>query len=397
MDLPELLQQMKGRPRSGEYLEVLGKHAAAEWSGGRYKTLTESVTAAVKEAQLSPEQVKRVVEFANTSAYLDEFKKEGAPHRVVDFPGGPADTGEILRDLNDGGGGAVNDNGLRDYSKPPKEGRAIPNRADEELQSLFGSEKTAALIPYENPYSDVIEVRDKLAGAADSLGAQISGLEVMYAELGNRVFHQVKQATLNDTTLGEIMHAWQTVSPSDDHIKVAFTLITPRLLHDGVFHNVTEMTTSVDKVAGVRMVNSAHPIVTEFKEFCETLSKLAELREARSEIQTQLGSLNAYLKTAALAGDAYRAATRGSGAVASHVSPFVEKALGSGAGKVTKTLIEQAPNIGLGVAGMEGYTHLMHSQNPVARAARGTGNLIARNIPGTQAHLIHQYEVESGQ
>jgi hypothetical protein len=92
-DLPStgIYQQSHARPHSGEFLEVLGKHAAADWGSGKYGTLTEAVTEHVKQAQLSPEQVKRVVEFANTSAFLTDFKKEGTTGKVVDFSGGPAD------------------------------------------------------------------------------------------------------------------------------------------------------------------------------------------------------------------------------------------------------------------------------------------------------------------
>jgi hypothetical protein len=111
-DLPfqALLQQAHARSVSGEELEAFGKKAAAQYSRGD-GSLTEAVVETVKHAGLSPEQVKRVVEFANTTAYLTEFKKEGSHHRVVEFQGGPADPSAVLQDLNDGGGGTVFDVG----------------------------------------------------------------------------------------------------------------------------------------------------------------------------------------------------------------------------------------------------------------------------------------------
>jgi len=132
-DLPRqgLLQQLNAHPHSGEYLEVLGKRAAARWSSGDHKTLTDAVTETVKQAQLSPEQVKRVVEFANTDAYLTEFKKEGGEHHVIDFHGGPADASEILKDLNDGGGGSVFDRGTGDYNAPPNDMKISSSKAEE--------------------------------------------------------------------------------------------------------------------------------------------------------------------------------------------------------------------------------------------------------------------------
>jgi hypothetical protein len=120
-DLPStvLLQQSHAPPKTGEELEVLGKHAACKFMCGECADLTAAVVETVKSAGLSPEQVKRVVEFANTNAYLEQFKKMGSGHKYVDFPGGPASPGEVIKDLNDGGGGTVFDSGLGDYKGPP--------------------------------------------------------------------------------------------------------------------------------------------------------------------------------------------------------------------------------------------------------------------------------------
>jgi len=121
-DLPSiaLLQQSHAIPKSGEELEVLGKAAAKKYASGRCPTLNEAVVDTVKHGGLSPEQVRRVVEFANVNAYLSEFGKEGSAHKYVEFNGGPANPAEVLRDLNDGGGGTVFDRGLADYSHDPE-------------------------------------------------------------------------------------------------------------------------------------------------------------------------------------------------------------------------------------------------------------------------------------
>jgi len=398
-DLPVqgLLQQMNAQSHSGEYLEVLGKRAAAHWSNGEYKTLTDAVTQTVKQAQLSPEQVRRVVEFANTSAYLDEFKKEGTTHRVIDFPGGPADVSEILRDLNDGGGGTVFDRGTSDYDSAPSEVRKEASfKAEEELLALFGKSAEADL-PYANPHEPVIDLRDKLAGAAEHLRAQISGLEVMYADLGDSLYQQVKQAALAGTPLGHIMQAWESVTPSDAHIKEAFAVVTPRLLEEGVFRDVSAMTGSIDKTASAKIVNPTHPLVQGFSDFAETLSKLAELHAAYADVQEHLASTGAYIKTAeSWAEKAYDATTGAARRAGQATHPFVEKALGTGAANVAKGLITYAPHAALGIGAAELYTHLKHSPNPVARAARGTGNLILRNIPGTEEYYQHQYDAASG-
>lgn len=389
------MQQMSANPHSGEYLEVLGKKAAADWSAGEHKTLTDAVVSTVKQAQLSPEQVKRVAEFANTSAYLDAFKKEGAPHHVVDFPGGPADPAAILQDLNDGGGGSVFDRGTGDYDAPPKTASVESEVADRELDAIFGATVKTAL-PYENPHSEVIELKDKLAGAEDHLQTQLDGLEVMYADLGDRVYHQVKQAALSGVSLGDVMQAWSVVAPSPEYIKVAFSLITPRLLRDGVFHSLDAAIASVDKTASARVVNTEHPLIVEFEEFSTVLAKLAETRGAQRALRQHIAHLDNYLKQASLA-DMYGKATRASSEAGKAVGPLVGKALGPTAGSLAQGLVTHAPNIGLGIGAMEGYTHLKYSPSLPARAVRGAGDVVARNIPGTEANLRHKYEVQSGQ
>ena len=120
-DMPKqtLLQQAHARPVSGEELETLGRQAASAWRRGEHKSLSDSVVETVKQAHLSPEQVRRVVEFTNQSAYVEEFRESKEAHRVVDFPGGPADPSAVIMDLNDGGGGTINDDGSLDYSLSP--------------------------------------------------------------------------------------------------------------------------------------------------------------------------------------------------------------------------------------------------------------------------------------
>ena len=397
-DLPSqsLFQQLHSRSVTGEHLEVLGKQAAARWHAGEFDSLTEAVVAMVKTAHLSPEQVKRVIEFTNTAAYLDEFKKEGATHRVIEFSGGPADPSEILKDLNDGGGGTVFDAGTSDYHSPPKEASAKTASAHDEnaLSELFSGPPVES-IAYENPHAEVIDLKDKLAAAADHLQSEISGLEIVFGELGSRVYYQVKQAALEGYPLGHVLQAWQEVSPDDDYIKVAFELITPKLLREGVFHTLEQMENSVDKLAGARVVNQAHPLVQDFSEFCQTLTVLAEKRAAREEILHHLGHLTNYLKTASTIGDLYRGSKGVSRSAAEAAAPFVSKHLGEVPGKIVGGVIKHAPDIAVATLGSEAYTHLKN--DPALQPVRTVGNFALQQIPGTQEHLLHKYQLQTGQ
>ena len=115
----EFLQQLSAKRVDGSTLEIMGKEAASAWCSGEEPTLNDAVISRVKHAGLSPEQVRRVIEFANVDAYRQEFQKESSTHKIVDFgPAGPASPSVVFQDLNDGGGGTVFDLGDRDYNSP---------------------------------------------------------------------------------------------------------------------------------------------------------------------------------------------------------------------------------------------------------------------------------------
>ena len=374
-DLPAqgLFQQLNARPVSGEHLEVLGKKAAALWSTGSAPSLNEAVVETVKHAGLSPEQVRRVIEFANTDAYLTEFKKEGS-HRVVNFHGGPANPSDILKDLNDGGGGSVFDRGTSDYRQPPRVKTASVDGAEEALEQIFIEKSASAEYPEVNPLGDVLDLKDKLAASYDNMTYEISSLESAYSDLADRVYGGMKQAALSGRTLGEIVQVWSVAAPSPEHIKVAFQLFTPRLLREGVFGSSEELSDSIEKVGHVRIPNPNHPMVTDFQEYCETLSKLAELRAAREDVKEGLGQLIAFLKhgnapaasAVGLAGKITGAARGAAAPVGKAGRVVAEKLIGQGetanmVGSALETATKYSPHAAALVGANEVRRHLKYS------------------------------------
>lgn len=355
-DLPNFAanQQMHARRVSAEDLEVMGKQASARWAEGKAKNLTEAVVETVKHAHLSPQQVQRVIEFANTDAFLKEFKKEGSEHKYIDFgPGQLADPSEILKDLNDGGGGSrFDDGGISDYSSPPGEKTAMEKTASDDsvFDEIFGAKNNEVQYPYADPWAPLTQLRDKLASVEQHLSDQISGLEVMYADLADSFYGKVKRAHLTDgVELGEVVQALAEVTPGPEYMKVAFQLITPRLLREGVFDSQEKVASSLTKTAGDALVNREHPMLVDFDEFCQVLSKLAHMRQAREEAAFCIGGVDRLIKEAAnhpggyfgMVGDYLRKAAPVAGEAAG-------KAFGHGgmAQKGTEMLVGNAHNIG---------------------------------------------------
>lgn len=320
-DLPSqtLLQQAHARPKSGEELEVLGKQAASLYLNGECANLTEAVVETVKHAGLSPEQVKRVVEFTNTSAYLKEFEKKGSSHKYIDFHGGPANPAEILKDLNDGGGGTVFDRGDGDYKSPPSHISKTASLAQRNMQRLTGGlEKTAGVdfdpaeaafermltveekpIPYANPWAEIEDMREKLAGAREHLTSDLSLLETDLLALHEELYGHVKQAAMEGTPLGYIVQAWSEVTPGPGFVKAAFISIGPRLAEEGVFPGLGDIGDSLVKTAEGVMADHRHPLIQCFAAFCTTLEKVAELRAARDEIAAYQEKAEHFIKKGA--------------------------------------------------------------------------------------------------
>lgn len=307
-DLPPqtLLQQSSARAVSGEELETYGKHAASLYGRGSCGTLNEAVVETVKKAGLAPEQVRRVVEFANTHAFLEEFKKEGTA-KYVTFDGGPAEFNTVIQDLNDGGGGTVFDRGTLDYTHTPSvnvktasvrglvKTASIENEMDAVLAEAFSVDRKAAPLPYANPMGEVHEMRDKLSTARDVHTAEISEAEVDLMAVSEELYHHVKQAALDGTSLGSVVQAWQqALEPDPELVKAAFALISPRLQSD-VFGSWDALGKSIEKTAGVNLlVNEKHPIIAAFGAYSDLVTKIAHLRESRQDVIEALDKLNQF-------------------------------------------------------------------------------------------------------
>ncbi len=321
-DLPSqlVLQQHAARPVSGEELETYGKHAAMCFHSGKYGSLTQAVTETVKCAGLSPEQVRRVVEFTNTHAFLKEFNKTAEPHKYVFFKEGLADPSEVLKDLNDGGGGTVFDRGLADYASPPASikqasarsvGRNMDalektagvqfnrrSEADEVLEAGFKA--ASSDYPYENPLADTEDAQQKLATARDAATSELSELELLFGDTREDLYQQVKQAAAEGIPLGHIVQAWvQVLAPDVDHVKLAFAHIGHRLVQDQIFEGFEELGSSLEKTASARlMTNADHPLIRTFAGFCEALNKMAHIRAARDELLAMEEKVGQFLRLA---------------------------------------------------------------------------------------------------
>jgi hypothetical protein len=412
-DLPAvfLLQQEHAKAKSGEELEVFGKQAACQYVTGKAPTLNEAVVETIKHAGLSPEQVKRVIEFANVDAYLKEFNKEGSDHKYIEFDGGPADPSVILKDLNDGGGGTVFDRGTADYDQPPGQKAASAEEFEKVASVDFNPTETAyeqmweaknEQLPYANPLQDALNVREKISAIHENTNSELVSLEGMYLDLGDSLFKQVKQASLDGMPLSDIVQAWGTTTDNPEFVKAAFALLSPRLLENGVFSSKTEIGQSLTKRASAGIINEKHPLIKDFSDYCEVLEKMAHLRIVRDESASHLDGLNTFLKQAGGVADAAR---KGLGKLPGLWGRARDTAAEYG-GKVTRGLAKDPKNPGAiakGIGGAVKYSpHIAgglaaeeaYQQSRYNRPIQAAKNFVLARIPYTHPHMVRQYSLQ---
>lgn len=279
---------------SKEHLQQLGREAASIYSD-RKGTMTDAVVSVLeKEAGLTPEHVKRVVEIANNEAYRDEFDLMDGEHRVVNIEGGPAQPGTVLRELE-----------MADSAPAlvKSAARATALRAfipgEDEFEGAFDLSKTAheeQPLPASRPNGQLIDIRGQLDAAKGVLMSKLSSAEINYDRVGREMYSLVKQAVMNGTSPAEVSVIFQRVSPSPMFTKLALRYISSKMEPEGV--PAVVVPNSKVKQAAERTLNVHHPLVKSFSAFAKVAQERAHLISGIQEIDSQLKRVNRALHEA---------------------------------------------------------------------------------------------------
>lgn len=281
-----------------EQLELMGKKAAVLYRDGK-NSLSEAVVATVKEACLSPEQVKRVCEFANTNAYLAEFEKAGEMRNVT-FTGGPADPGYVLKDLNDGGNPALNNISNDDYSAPTLSYKIASADGMNKIAEAFGfwadNTKVASAVSrtrdhasHIDPVDDVNDLRVGLERAREEAAGKLASARILYSGLAKDLCDSVAQAVETGTNLGDIGRAWSGYTEDARLYKEAMQKVSSHLRARG--HKELTM---LAKTAGA-IPNPAHPVITGYVAFSKAAHACRVLDAAVKLLDEQLVGANKQL------------------------------------------------------------------------------------------------------
>jgi hypothetical protein len=296
------LQQKNARPVNPEELEMMGKRAAALYQNSG-TDLTEAVIEIVKEARLAPEQVKRVCEFANTTAYLNEFEK-GGEVRNVTFEGGPADPGRALRDLNDGSNPMLSYEENSDYSTPTGSYKTA-GRDMSKLASAFGVaesdlEKTAEATRehyslHANPIEDVYDLKVALEAVREDALSKLASSGVIYRDVADDFCGAATQEVLNGTSLGDVARACASFTRDGDLAKLAMVELGKHL---ELYMSREERGRSLAKVASAGVIpDPKHPVVERFVAFTKVADGHRRLQMSVDVVNEELQKVNQKLRS----------------------------------------------------------------------------------------------------
>jgi hypothetical protein len=259
-----------GRQIDPEYLEALGKQAAhvSESAG---IGMTDAVVQTIGHIKLNSEQVRRVVEYANTEIFNRKFAATHGSLRFVHIDGGPADPAEVMQTLNDAARPREVVVDSLEYSMPPD---FVKKSAPFSFDSAPERTRAGAM-------GEVQALQSKLASAHSEL---VQGLEAAKERMSSALLdlaEAVKSASAGGAAPAEIYEAWHRVHPE------AAQLVFAKLS--------TLMRKENEKVAG-RSINPEAKVVSIFSDFVKE-SKSAEAHaHALRNVETELSKVSAWLR-----------------------------------------------------------------------------------------------------
>lgn len=292
---------------SAESLELMGKQAANRFLQEGL-ALNESICKLAGEHQdINGEQIRRIVEYANSAVYLakhDQSKTAGADSSYPQFD--LADAGRIIQEMSDGARPTVTTQVDVEYSRLPAKARV--SAKEDVIAKVFGidPEKIASVdFSKETAVKQVMDAKSDLVAAKDLLEHNGERFDMALKEAQAEYYDLVKRHMLDGHSFRDVLAAAQSSGADKMKIAEAFRPIIERLLAEKVASPamLRQMTDQLEKVAH-RVVNEKHPLVSTF---CSVLALEAEVEKVAmslAEVDSQLGRVRGFIKEQFLVGQA---------------------------------------------------------------------------------------------
>jgi hypothetical protein len=304
----DLLTQSSESPPAPEMLEMLGRKAAQMFSQQKMP-LNQGIAQLIAEhPNLNNEHVRRIVEFANNSAFQEAFEK--SPDKNVHFE--VADPGVVIRDAKDGGSPAFDgktlDGGKADYMSAPP--RAQGDVGDAELSQLFapqggtGAEmaKVASAneevdLPHTshaNPIDDVYDAHLQAQAARAEIASQNDQAEMGLKTAQDDFYRAFRNEVVDPAGagLGGAVGALQKLA-GVEHARELVPALLNRMMGEGVSPQYLER--SLTKTAGA-VLNPAHPMATSWTELVKAATARVLFGTALGDADRALAESHKFLR-----------------------------------------------------------------------------------------------------
>jgi len=274
-----------------ERLRLLGKQASARHIEEGMNLSDAVVDVLRDEGGLNPEHVRRVAEFANNYAFEQEFTKSAAAHRVINFEGGPADSGRILQELRSGsdtGVGVAKTAGRKLHASE----RYIPG-ADGYRMRAGSLTKTASVAsvdyPYVNPARELFELRELVKTAKEQMQARVISTQLAYEEAAAAMCKEAREIVLAGHSPVEVARVYSERSPHPVFTKLALKLAS---------RSVTDVpAVQMSKEASARVINPAHPLCATFDRFVKVAGEMFTSVAALEKLTERFSDVSARIKS----------------------------------------------------------------------------------------------------
>lgn len=295
-----LLSSGKRTALTPERLEMLGKEAASKlWNDG--VPLNSTIRKTLSEFDdVNAEQVKRIVEFANQSAYLaqhDKFKVAGSDSSYPQFE--LADSARILQDITMSGQPSRATSFDVAYASSPQKPKIASVDVDAELATMFSysKEKTASEQTPEGSVEEVMGTKQMLVDLRDNLARSGERFDLLLKEAQDQYYDLAKTHLLEGGSFVDILAAARSTAVGDAKIASVMRPVVEQLIGEHVARPTTlmESVRDLEKIAH-RVVNQEHPFVTTFGAIVSLQTEVEKTAAGLDEVNGQLQTINSFIK-----------------------------------------------------------------------------------------------------
>ena len=256
MDLTKLADSFKKR-ESSEHLRLLAKRAAGMYISKQSDNLTSAVSESIKGENLNKDQMRRVAEMANQSAWKEMFDQD----RQVNFE--PANHSDIISNFSEKP--EESSSPSLDYKLDPPAQKG----PDIDLEKEFGLTSSEEY-PSVNPDADKQEEVSKAAAALDATRHAVNLMKSTMPEVADDFFRKVQHAHLFEGhSLSKIAKAVSSVTDVNFASSIMKTA-AEHLVSEGVRVNLDH---ERDSIKQDLIVNTDHDLM-------RTAAKLEKIAKA---------------------------------------------------------------------------------------------------------------------